>query len=781
MKRRLILVPAALAVVAAISVWWWQHGRAPHRSIVLITLDTTRADRIGCYGYDQADTPNLDRLAAHSVKFDRAYTVAPITLPAHATLLTGRLPPEHGLRINGVSRLPDAVPTLAQTLAAQGYRTGAFVSSLVLDQRYGLARGFETYDDRLATSNGPRVERPAAETVSAAINWLASADHEPVFCWVHLYDPHEPYDAHAADFGDRYLDRPYDAELAYMDRHIGRLLDAVAQHGKSDRTLLVVVGDHGEGLGQHGEATHGYLAYNTTLHVPLLIRVPQAAEHGAVIADPVSLADVYPTILDCLELASPTGLSGRSLRPFWQAEHPAPRACYSETEAPYLEGGWSPLRAWTTDRWKYIQSTVPELYDLEADPGEAQNLFDQQPDEAALLAQELATFEGSLVAQQAEPATASAEELQALRGLGYAGGQAPARKSAAPLRDIKETLPYAEQVHHAMHLIDNQQAAEAQRMLEAVVAALPDYPKAWGTLGVCLAVQEQYAEAEPHYRRALELDGNQNFARIGLGRALFALNRLEECVEQLAVATRIDPSALDAQFYLGEACRRLQRWDQADAALSAATRIAPEFTEARRAFADLARDRGELDAAADRYLDVLQRDPSADEAAVSRARVLAQLKRDGEAIETLEILLQRSPQQVDGLTELATLLATSDNKALRDARRAAALAEQACRLSNRRAAAPLRALAAAQAAAERWHAAIATAQEALDRAKEANDVSAATAIEADLVRYREQHPSTDSTGTSPDSAKHQQGGLCPPRHCARYSYSSSDAGCISML
>ncbi|MGE0378541.1 MAG: sulfatase, partial [Planctomycetaceae bacterium] len=359
MSYRSIAVLAGACAVIAAGVWWWA-ARTPRWNVVLITLDTTRADHLGCYGRTAAATPNLDWLASQGVLFEHAYTVVPITLPAHATLLTGLLPPEHGLRINGTSRLPDSIPTLAETLQRAGYRTGAFVSSLVLDARFGLARGFEHYDDRLGIGpNGPHVERPASNSVSEAIAWLDTVASESFLCWVHLYDPHEPYDEHRRDFDDQFAGRPYDAEIAYMDRHIGRLLDFLQRLDVDDRTLIVIAGDHGEGLGEHAEPTHGYLAYNSTLHVPLIVRRPDGEQSGARVAEPVSLADVFPTILDSLEREVPSGLFGRSLLPYWQDIVPAPRPCYGETEAPLMEAGWCPLRTWTTARWKYIHSTQP--------------------------------------------------------------------------------------------------------------------------------------------------------------------------------------------------------------------------------------------------------------------------------------------------------------------------------------------------------------------------------------------------------------------------------------
>ena len=734
MNRRVIASVLSLSVLAG-GAWWW-HARTPRWNIVLITLDTTRADHLGCYGDESAATANLDRLASESVVFDRAYTVVPITLPAHATLLTGLLPPEHGLRINGTNRLPESALTLAESLRAKGYRTGAFVSSLVLDSQFGLDRGFELYDDNLAGDRGEmRAERPAVETISAAVSWLNEAAGDRLFCWVHLYDPHDPYIAHRDEFGDRFVDAPYRGEIAYMDQQIGRLLSALSELEITEQTIIVVAGDHGEGLGEHGERTHGYMTYNSTLHVPLMIRHPEF-ETALRVADPVSLVDVHPTLADALHVASPADGAGRSLLPYARGQQLELRACYGETEAPYLEGGWSPVRAWVTDRWKYIATTIPELYDLRADPQETANVIDAHPDELTLLIQDLTDFEGTLEAQVAAAVANDEEQLKALRGLGYAGGQPPARQSAGPLADIKLMLPYAEQVHETMHLVDEGDAPAAQRILEEVVAAAPEYPKAWGTLGICLAVQGQHADAERHFRRALELDSNQNFARIGLGRALYETGRLEECVEQLLAAVEVEPTAVDGQFYLGEACRRLERWDEARAALAATIELQPDFSEGLRAMAELERQSGNLDRSADLYQRVLAIDPQSIDAAFHCARVLSELDRDGEAIETLNLLLRTAPRHVDGLCELSELLATSDNLALRDPAQAIRLAESACRITDRASIRPLRVLAVAHAAAGRFPQAIEAAETALGLSRGSDDSPATAAIEEELERYR---------------------------------------------
>ncbi len=734
MKRRIVVVLMCVFGLAVAAGWWF--GRSPQWNVVLVTLDTTRADHLACYGRTSAMTPNLDRVASDGLLFERAYTVVPITLPSHATMMTGKLPPEHGLRINGISRLAESVPTLAELLRERGFRTGAFVSSLVLDQRFGLARGFESYDDRLGDGpQGPNAERSAPETVSSAIAWLNSVATEPVFCWVHLFDPHQPYEDHPAEFGDHFEGRPYDAEIAYMDQQVGRLLDELVRLGIAEKTLLIIAGDHGEGLGEHEEESHGYLAYNSTMHVPLIMRHSQFIKPGTRVADPVSLVDVFPTILDGLQMEEPMGSTGRSLLSYLQSSSVDPRPCYGETEAPLMEGGWSPLRTWTTDRWKYIQSTNPELYDLQADPGEVHNLVDHHAEATAQMRQALFDFEAGLIVNQGKNAVLSEQEQRALASLGYAEGHFVDQPDDTPRRDIKETLKYAEQVHECMHLIDRNEMEQAQLILEGVVLSLPDYSKAWGTLGVCYAKQFDYAAAEQHFQRAVELDPNQNFARIGLGRALFAQDRFEECVEQLSKAVDADPTALDAQFFLGEACRKVKRWDESESAYVAATKIAPGFLRAEIGLADLARDRGNSDEAINRYRTILQRDPFAAGAYLGLGRLLAQQNQDADAVQAFEVLLRQSPGHLDGHMELARLLIKTQNPSLHNPERSSQLAEHACQLTNRKEAEPLRLLAMVYSENQQFQKAAITAEAALEIAQKSHAGSLISEIEQELAEY----------------------------------------------
>ncbi|HEY3968843.1 MAG TPA: sulfatase, partial [Planctomycetaceae bacterium] len=291
-QRRILWLGLAAGVLALLAFWLWPRHRA---NLLLITLDTTRADHLGCYGCSTARTPALDALAAAGMLCDCAYTVAPLTLPAHASLYTGLYPAEHGIRTNARGMLDAAVPTLTEVLARKGYDTAAFVASKVLDSKYGLARGFKTYNDLAGDDDAAEAlvgERNAGSVVDTALEWLKAPRSRPFFCWVHLFDPHSPYLPHTDLFGDEFAERPYDAEIAYVDQQVGRLLEYLKARGLDSQTLVVVVGDHGEGLGEHFERQHGMTLYNATLHVPLIFRYPAQLAPGGRLAANVSMVDV---------------------------------------------------------------------------------------------------------------------------------------------------------------------------------------------------------------------------------------------------------------------------------------------------------------------------------------------------------------------------------------------------------------------------------------------------------------------------------------------------------
>lgn len=454
-----------------------RSGSLAGSNVLLVTIDTLRRDRIGAYGSPGGLTPTIDRLAAGGVRFSHAYSHVPMTLPAHASILTGRLPPWHGIRTNGSHRLPDDVPTLATVLKGAGYRNGAFVGAFVLDQRYGLGRGFDAYDDRYGDAGRATfavAERRAAAVVEAAGDWiLAPASSGKWFAWVHLFDPHAPYDAPADYRAGR---APYDAEVAYADAMLGRLLDRLKTAGALDRTLVVVTADHGESLGDHGETTHGLFAYDATLAVPLLFSSPALA--GGVTDGAAGHADILPTICDLIGVAAPPALDGMSLVSGSAADRPV----YFEALDAAITRGWAPLTGVATAAWKFIDLPEPELYDLSSDPAETKNLAGAEP--ARLEA--LATVTRAVAAERTVPrpvATAGLDDAAArkLRSLGYvataSGAATTAKDVHAPsvADDPKRLVALNERFNSALAAFNAGDAEAALAGFRATLAERPDF------------------------------------------------------------------------------------------------------------------------------------------------------------------------------------------------------------------------------------------------------------------------------------------------------------------
>ncbi|MCP4658644.1 MAG: sulfatase-like hydrolase/transferase [bacterium] len=409
-------------------------GRSEPWNVLLVSFDTTRADAIGCYGNEAIATPTLDALAAEGVLFQHAYSAVPITQPSHTTILTGKYPIAHGVRDNGLFVLAPEHQTMAELLAAHGYATAAAVGSFPLVAKFGLDQGFELYDDKLNSRNEDYLgrglrqpvrlffdERRAAWVNDAVIPWLEEHRDEPFFLWVHYFDPHQPFEP-PPPYDELYANDLYAGEIAYADESLGTLLDHLRRLGVFERTLIVFTADHGEGRGEHGEVTHSYLTYDTTLHVPLIFRLPEGPR--SVTVEPrVVTADILPTVLELLGLPIPPDLDGRSLAGHLRGSASPPPAHYAETLAPRLANNWGELRVLYDGPWKYIHGPRPELYDLESDPGELTDLIASEPETAAELRGRLAAFVAAHAPDDpVAPVAPDPETRRRLMALGYIQG-----------------------------------------------------------------------------------------------------------------------------------------------------------------------------------------------------------------------------------------------------------------------------------------------------------------------------------------------------------------------
>jgi arylsulfatase A-like enzyme/Flp pilus assembly protein TadD len=549
---------------------------SPKLNLLLITLDTTRADHLGCYGDTAAHTPNLDQLAAEGTRFSQCDSCSPLTLPSHASIMTAVSPFVHGARQNGTAHVSAPNLTLAEALLAAGYRTQAAIASFVLNRQFGLVQGFEVYHDLAPgnTENPLQSERRADAVCDDAINLLCSHAAEPFFLWVHFYDPHFPY--RSATHPDFASPEAYADEITFMDQHIGRLLAELRGLNLDSRTLIVAVGDHGEDLGQHGEPTHGYFLYQTTVHVPLIIRCPIAIEAGRIVSTPVRTIDIAPTILEllgCPEMSNVEGVSLCTLLHGGNLQPPLP--AYAETFEANRQFGFSPLRSLRLDDWKFILAPRSELYDLRNDPAETSDLLSDHPEEASKLRQELSDF----VARAPPPlrsfvvAELTSADRSHIEALGYVGAGAVAHADIqAELelleprgdnpRDHADLLRLHFQAHESLK---QERFSEAEEGFRRLVAATPSAPQLHASLARALRGQRRFDEAIESAEAALALAPNDTHIRGIYGSLLSEVRRWEEAVEQFRLVLDSTPRDAVILHGMGIALTSLDRLDEADA------------------------------------------------------------------------------------------------------------------------------------------------------------------------------------------------------------------------
>ncbi len=533
--RRTLLLLLAVALAAGCA----RRGATPRFAgapLVLISIDTLRADHLPAYGYTAVDTPNLDRFRKDAILYENAYAHVPLTLPSHASILTGRLPFEHGVRDNLGYRLdPRATPTLAALLKAHGYATGAAVSAWVMRGASGLSDGFDFYEDHIAAPQGVdaagRVQRKGDETAALAEAWLDGVADRPFFLFFHVYEPHLPYEP-PEPFKSRYA-LAYDGEVAAADAIVGGLLDDLRRRGLYDRALVMVLSDHGEGLGDHGEDDHGILLYRWALHVPLFVKLPRSERGGTAVPAPVELIDIVPTVAALLDVPAPKGLRGRSL-----LDPAADRGrIYAETFYPRIHLGWSDLRSLVDERHQYIEGARRELYDVVADPGERADMATANGTLLRARQKELAELPSALTL----PKQASSEEMEKLAALGYIGGAVSDVRG--PLPDPRTSLPALAEVKAAFRLAAAGHDEDAATTLRGVLDRFPSLFDARYELAQTLTRLGRYPEAYEQYRAALRTSPSLAApVALDLGRVCLKLGRTDEAEANARVVVLSSPA-----------------------------------------------------------------------------------------------------------------------------------------------------------------------------------------------------------------------------------------------
>ena len=661
LRTALLALPALLPSAAAAQPPSTQASvEAGDPVVVLITLDTTRADHLGAWGYPHARTPNLDALAKRGTRFARCDTAAPITLPSHATLLTGRYPPRHGVRDNAIFDLPAGETTVAETLSDRGFSTAAVVSATVLSRHYGLDQGFDRYEDQLG--GGDAVERPADQTTDTAIEVLASLER-PYFLWVHYFDPHEPYSAPARWRRDARGPTPdYDAEIAFLDAEIGRLLAALPTDAR-----IVVVGDHGEMLGDAGESTHGLLLRHGARRVPLILSGPGVPK-GTTVECLVRTADVAPTLV---ALAGPSGaelgaaIDGSNLLPLTRGGGcPDDAITYAESFLPFYSYRWSPLRALSDGRELYVRGQRAALYDLESDSAETKDLASTRSASVIRWSERLETTLASMGSSlETTPDTAkplSDEEIARLASLGYVSGGASGgsadRGVDGELPDPRDMVDVAQAVQDAHQLVESGRCDQALPKLTEIVRRDPNNVPALNQTGLCLQTVGRLRSALNAFERAGRVNPQSAVSPRNAGNVLVQLGEMQAAEAAFARALTLDPRSPGVAANLSNLRRSRGDTAGALAALDAAEAAGSDHPGIALERGMLAAAAGDLESALDAFLTARARAPEDLNALANAARAAAMLKRGARAAELYRELVRRLPRQSEAWFGLASVL-----------------------------------------------------------------------------------------------------------------------------
>jgi len=672
-KKRLVLATALIITLftAALMIFLIRQTRPGFSAlrgeqdfnVILITLDTTRADRLGCYGFSRIETPTIDGWAARGVKFENCIAPTPLTLPSHSSIFTGTLPLFHGVRDNGGFILPEELTTLAEVFKGQGYATGAFIGAYVLDSKWGLSQGFDTYFDRFDLGKFDKislgtVQRPANEVVDEALKWLGEKKGSKFFSWIHLYDPHTPYEP-PPPFAEKYARNPYLGEIAFVDSQLARLEKFLEGNGLAERSFLVIAGDHGESLGEHEEATHGFFIYQEATHVPLIFVTPFAGLQGLSAPVVASLVDVMPTVLEMAGLPVPNEVQGESLVPFFLQPAKAPdRYAYSETYYPRYHYGWSELSGYQDKRHKLIIAPEKELYDLAADPDETSNLASIETGRLAELEAAAAGFveKHSRNAYELDLRKIDPETREKLAALGYVGSFTDSSKlEGKVLANPKEKIVVFNDLSRAREMGMRGQADEAVAIIQRIIADDPEISDAYFSIGNIHFKARKFPEAISSFEKALELKPDDTFCVINIANSYLNMGRPADG-EQFVIEY-LKKGFSDPQLYylLGTLAFIQKKYDEALRYYDECLSYNSDSAAAHNAIAAIYLNREDLAQAERHIASAMAIDPELSNLNYNRAELLEKQGHLQEAAEAYRKELESSPHHFKASFNLSRL------------------------------------------------------------------------------------------------------------------------------
>ena len=659
MTRAARTVPLALLTACLVSCAREGSRPAGKPPVILISVDTLRADHLPAYGYRGVETPHIDALRRDSVLFRNAYCQVPLTLASHASILTGRLPHEHGIRDNYGYRLSDSDETLATVLQARGYATGGAISAEVLARSGGLARGFDFYDDAVANADPP--ERDGAVAARSLATWIESVGNRPLFAFLHLFEPHAPYEP-PEPHRSRYASA-YDGEIARTDEIVGEFIERLRRRDLYDRSLLIFLSDHGEGLGDHGEDEHGIFLYRESIHVPLLVKFPRGKGAGGSIDAPVALTDVYPTVARAAGAVVPATVSGVALADSLPGRAASGRRIYSETYYPRLRYGWSELTSLVDGRYHYIEAPRPELYDLAADPGEKKDLAGQLSPAFRSMRLELGSRRGTFE----QPVDSDPERARKLASLGYITVRSPAA-SEPRLPDPKDQRPFFEFVDF-QHLLSGTRDPELIAACRGFLARSPGSLTHWRILADALnrsGRKREAIEALEQGLRASAATAPPVLRRFALERLVLLLMQAGRRGEALEVAGSVELADAEALNAVGVAYAEAGRLPEARASFERALRIEPGDERATLNLVSAMMQSGDPAAAQSRLEEAVRSRPDWAGAWKALGNARANLGEEKAAIAAWSRAVDLDPRQYDALYNLGVAAGKSGD--LRGAR-----------------------------------------------------------------------------------------------------------------